>query len=122
MSADCIERCLATVRDADIVLVALGAPKQELLIQRLLDADPTGRIYVGIGGAIDYLSGAKTLPPAWVRRVGAEWLYRLVREPRSRVGRQLASLPRFAWGEIVSAVFSGVSMRRADRETRDARG
>ncbi|MGE5560206.1 MAG: WecB/TagA/CpsF family glycosyltransferase [Chloroflexota bacterium] len=76
----------------DILLVGLGAPKQELWLQRWTAA--TGaRVALGVGGVIDVLAGIKLRPPVWVRRIGLEWLYYLIRQP-SRWRRQLA-LPRF---------------------------
>ena len=49
---------------------------------------------IGVGGTFDYLTGVVRRAPAWVRRAGLEWLYRLLRQPW-RWRRQLA-LPHFA--------------------------
>jgi len=84
-----------------VVLVALGAPKQEFLIDAIRRVDSRPRVYVGVGGAVDYLSGATRLPPRIIARLGLEWLYRLVTEPRKRLGRQMRSLPSFLWFEIL---------------------
>lgn len=73
----------------DILLVAYGMPKQERWIARNLSRLPTVRLAVGVGGAFDYLAGAAPLPPAWMARVGLEWLWRLLRQPW-RWRRQLA--------------------------------
>ena len=86
------------IRDARarIVAVAYGAPGQVLWIDRnrapLSEAGV--RIAIGVGGALDYWSGLTPTPPAWITRFGAEWLWRLLREPH-RWRRQLA-LPQFA--------------------------
>lgn len=89
---------LRRIRDsgADAVAVAYGAPGQVLWIERNREALAAAgvRLAVGVGGAFDYLSGLAPRAPRWIRRVGLEWLFRLVREP-SRWRRQLA-LPRFA--------------------------
>ena len=50
---------------------------------------------MGVGGALDYFAGVVRRAPPWVRRLGLEWFYRLLREPW-RWRRQLA-LPRFAF-------------------------
>ncbi len=76
-----------------VLLVAFGAPKQELWIDR------AGRrvevpVAVGVGGAFDYLTGRVPRAPAWMRRAGLEWLFRLVRQPW-RV-RRMAVLPRYS--------------------------
>jgi N-acetylglucosaminyldiphosphoundecaprenol N-acetyl-beta-D-mannosaminyltransferase len=77
--------------------VALGMPKQELWAhehRRRLQALGV-RVVVGVGGALDYLAGRMPPPPAAVRALGLEWSYRLLREPRRRLGRQAGRLPRF---------------------------
>ncbi len=50
-------------------------------------------VMVGVGGAFDFVAGVTRRAPVWMRRLGLEWLHRLVREPW-RWRRQLA-LPRF---------------------------
>ncbi len=80
----------------DIILAGLGFPIQELLIQKLA-AQSTHGIFIGEGGTFDYDSfgGHRRRAPAFVRRIGLEWLWRLALEP-SRIRRQLA-IPRFMW-------------------------
>ncbi len=76
----------------DVVFVCLGAPKQERWIHRF--GPQTGAtLMVGLGGAFDVFSGkVKRAPDAW-KKANAEWLYRLLREPK-RIGR-VAKLPFF---------------------------
>jgi len=88
------------VPDRGVVLVALGSPKQELWIRRQVASGAPPAIWVGIGGAVDYLSGAVPTPPRLVRRLGLQWLYRLVTEPRARFRRQMSTLPRFFWRQV----------------------
>ena len=87
---------IARVRDAapDLLLVAYGVPTEELWIARhraRLDVP----VMMGVGGAFDFVAGATRRAPVWMRRVGLEWLHRLIQEPW-RWRRQLA-LPRFLW-------------------------
>lgn len=84
-----------------IVLVALGPPKQEFWIRKQIEGGAPPNVFVGIGGAVDYLSGVAKPPPALVKRLGVEWLYRLLREPQKRLRRQVATLPRFAWRQVL---------------------
>jgi len=77
---------------ADIVLVAFGAPRQDLWLAEHL-ADTGARLGMGVGGAFDFISGRVPRAPRLVQRLGLEWLFRLVRQPW-RWRRQLA-LPRF---------------------------
>ncbi len=78
----------------DILFVAYGAPAQDYWIQRNLPRLTSVRLAMGIGGSLDFIVGKQQRAPAWVQRIGLEWLYRLWREPW-RWRRQLA-LPRFA--------------------------
>lgn len=77
---------------SDIVLVAYGAPKQEYWITRNLPSIPQSAA-MGVGGTFMYISGASKRAPAVFRKIGLEWLYRLISEPW-RWKRQMA-LPKF---------------------------
>lgn len=72
--------------EPDILAVALGHGKQEHFICSALGSMPSIKIAIGVGGALDYLSGNLARAPKWMRRIGFEWLYRLVKQPK-RVGR-----------------------------------
>lgn len=61
------------------VLVAMGSPRQELLMRRLYEIHPAR--YVGLGGSFDIFAGAKRRAPRWVQARGLEWAYRFTREP-----------------------------------------
>jgi N-acetylglucosaminyldiphosphoundecaprenol N-acetyl-beta-D-mannosaminyltransferase len=77
----------------DLVLVALGVPRQELWIQQL--AGRRSGLWMGVGGSFDVWAGVKKRAPRWMGALQIEWLYRLIQEP-SRWRRMLA-LPAFAW-------------------------
>ena len=78
----------------DVLLVAMGFPKQERWITENLPALAV-KVAVAEGGSFSFMSGAVSRAPVWMRRAGIEWLYRLLRQPR-RLRRQLA-LPVFVW-------------------------
>lgn len=61
----------------DIVLVALGVPKQELLIAKHYDNFSKG-IFVGVGGTFDVISGTKKRAPQIIQKLNIEWLYRII--------------------------------------------
>ncbi|MBI3335544.1 MAG: WecB/TagA/CpsF family glycosyltransferase [Candidatus Portnoybacteria bacterium] len=67
----------------DILFVALGAPKQELFIHNILKSNILNRksIAIGIGGAIDYWAYPWLRAPYIVRRIGFEWLWRVILQP-----------------------------------------
>lgn len=78
----------------DVVFVAYGMPKQERWIARHRAELPTVKLAIGVGGVFDQLAGVQRVPPAFVHRIGLEWLWRLANEP-SRWRRQRV-LPLFA--------------------------
>lgn len=78
---------------ARILFVGLGCPKQERWMaahRGQLDA-----VMLGVGAAFDFLAGNKRQAPAGVQRLGLEWLFRLVTEPRRLWKRYLYNNPRF---------------------------
>jgi N-acetylglucosaminyldiphosphoundecaprenol N-acetyl-beta-D-mannosaminyltransferase len=90
------EEIRARIRAAQphFLFVAYGSPQQDFWIQRNLD--PLGvPVAMGVGGALDYLSGRVARAPRWMRAWGLEWLYRLGREPWR--WRRMLRLPRFLW-------------------------
>jgi N-acetylglucosaminyldiphosphoundecaprenol N-acetyl-beta-D-mannosaminyltransferase len=89
---------VATLREAAprIVLVGLGAPKQEAWMARHAHDLPHA-VMLGIGQAIDVLGGRVAAAPAWMTRVGLEWAFRMLRDPR-RIGRRVfIDDPPFFW-------------------------
>ncbi|HEY3313950.1 MAG TPA: WecB/TagA/CpsF family glycosyltransferase [Bacillota bacterium] len=83
---------------ADLLVTALGAPKQERWLAAHLGETGVG-VGIGVGGSLDVLAGRARRAPPTFRRLHVEWLYRLVREPK-RARRILGSLPRFAWAVL----------------------
>jgi N-acetylglucosaminyldiphosphoundecaprenol N-acetyl-beta-D-mannosaminyltransferase len=78
----------------DLIFVALGPPKQELWIHRSMDALRPA-VSLGVGASLDFLVGKYKRAPRWMGRVGLEWLYRLLQEPRRLWRRYLVEGPRF---------------------------
>jgi N-acetylglucosaminyldiphosphoundecaprenol N-acetyl-beta-D-mannosaminyltransferase len=66
----------------DILFVAFGMGKQEKWIVENLKKIPGVKIAMGVGGAFDYISGSVKRAPLLLRKIGLEWLYRLVKQPR----------------------------------------
>ncbi|MFZ5365584.1 MAG: WecB/TagA/CpsF family glycosyltransferase [Patescibacteria group bacterium] len=66
----------------DILLVAFGAPKQESWIFENIGKLNSIRLAVGVGGTLDFIAGNAKRAPQWLRKIGCEWLYRLIKEPR----------------------------------------
>ncbi|HET9028667.1 MAG TPA: WecB/TagA/CpsF family glycosyltransferase [Candidatus Aquilonibacter sp.] len=97
---------------AGLLFVGLGSPRQEVWIARHVAQTGVGAA-VGIGGSFDVLSGRVRRAPLLWRRFGAEWLYRLIREPR-RFRRQLA-LPYFVW--LIALEQLGLGRRKGMSES-----
>ncbi|MHA3976771.1 sugar transferase [Halovulum sp. GXIMD14794] len=85
------EAAVARINDsgADILLVAMGVPKQDLWLARNMDRlQPS--LAMGVGALFDFLAGRVTRAPAPVRRAKLEWAWRLAMEPRRMASRYLA--------------------------------
>ena len=81
---------------ADVIIVALGQPIQELWLHDNLP-DTGCHLGIGVGAFLDFVSGRVTRAPRWMNKLGVEWLYRLVREPGRLWSRYLVGNPLFLW-------------------------
>jgi N-acetylglucosaminyldiphosphoundecaprenol N-acetyl-beta-D-mannosaminyltransferase len=83
-------RILARIAEAtpDVLVVGLGAPKQELWTYRHRDAI-RAKVALCLGGTIDFMAGNTKRAPVWIQRARLEWLHRALSEPR-RLGRRYA--------------------------------
>jgi N-acetylglucosaminyldiphosphoundecaprenol N-acetyl-beta-D-mannosaminyltransferase len=84
----------ARAANADLVLVALGPPKQELWIDQARNVIHPA-VALGVGASLDFLAGRYKRAPRWMARVGLEWAFRLWQEPRRLWRRYLIEGPRF---------------------------
>lgn len=66
----------------DVLLVGLGSPKQEKFIYYNLKKMPSVKLAIGVGGAFDFISGHVRRAPHVLQKIGLEWLWRLILEPR----------------------------------------
>lgn len=81
---------------ADVLLVGFGAPSQEFWLHRhRRQLQPSVRI--GVGGLFDFYSGRIPRAPQWLRRLGLEWIWRLLQEPARMWRRYLLGNPLFLW-------------------------
>jgi N-acetylglucosaminyldiphosphoundecaprenol N-acetyl-beta-D-mannosaminyltransferase len=107
-----LEEAAATLAQArpDLVLVALGSPKQEYVIHALHKRLP-GTCWMGVGITFSFIAGQRRRAPRWMQRMGLEWLHRLTQEPKRLFRRYvLEDLP-----------FAAVLFRRAVADRREAR-
>lgn len=94
---------IAQVRDsgARLVLLALGAPRQEILASRMTEACPEVGI-ISVGAGVDFIAGEARRAPEVFRKFNIEWVWRLMREPR-RLGPRYWRCLRILPGLVVEA-------------------
>lgn len=80
---------------AQILFVGLGCPKQENWMSAHREKFPA--IMLGVGAAFDFYAGRIKESPEWMGKLGLEWLYRLMQEPKRLWKRYLILNPRFMW-------------------------
>ena len=97
--------------DAKIVLVALGAPRQERWVQSYLERCDA-YVGIGIGSAFDIICGDKPRAPDWMKDNGMEWLYRLKQDPKRLGRRYLVEDSPFLFHLAVEIVKRKIQRRR----------
>jgi N-acetylglucosaminyldiphosphoundecaprenol N-acetyl-beta-D-mannosaminyltransferase len=94
-----VDRMIGAVAEArpEVVLASFGSPRQEVFLWRNRARLAAGgaRLLAGIGAALDFAAGSAPRAPAWMRRAGLEWLFRLAREPRRLAPRYAADAAFF---------------------------
>jgi N-acetylglucosaminyldiphosphoundecaprenol N-acetyl-beta-D-mannosaminyltransferase len=82
--------------DADIVIIALGAPLQEYWMNHYRQhIQPS--VCIGVGGCFDFYSGRISRAPAWLRKLSLEWVWRLMQEPQRMWQRYIIGNPLFLY-------------------------
>ena len=88
----------------DIVVVGLGAPKQEVWVHQYHDQFQA-KVALCVGATIDFLAGEKRRAPIWMQKSGIEWLHRMCSEPRRLVKRYAKDawvFPRLVWQQMLN--------------------
>lgn len=91
-ASDILQRI--TLSGAQVLFVAYGAPRQDMWIDKHLKELPSVKVAMGIGGTFDFLAGVQKRAPSLFRKLGLEWLWRVVREPK-RIGRIVTAVVVF---------------------------
>jgi len=95
VEAAIVERINAS--KASVLVVGLSSGRQEKFVIRNRPRLPHVRVFLGLGGTVDYEAGTLQRPARWITNAGFEWLYRLLREPRQRWHRYLVHQPPVLW-------------------------
>ena len=80
----------------DIIWVGLSTPKQEVFMYEYLPRLDT-KIMIGVGAAFDFHTGRVRQAPRWIQRIGMEWFFRILMEPRRLWKRYAKNNPIFLW-------------------------
>lgn len=86
---------------ADIAWIALGAPRQEVLMHELKGGPQP--LMIGVGGAFNVLAGVVPEAPIWMQNLSLEWLYRLIQEPKRLFKRYLVTNTKFLFYQFTGA-------------------
>lgn len=87
----------------NVLVVGLGAPKQELFVYRNLDRLGFIPVALCVGATIDFLAGERPRAPTWMQDYGLEWIHRAFSEPRRllpRYARNIWQFPQLVWREL----------------------
>lgn len=98
--------------NATTVWVALGCPKQEVVIRRISCHLPA--VILGVGAAFSFHAGVINRAPAWMQSLGLEWLHRLLSDPQRLASRYVKTAPHFvclALVDILRAIASRARWR-----------
>lgn len=118
------ERALLREAEPQLVLVALGCPRQERLIAEYFECAPKA-VWIGIGGTLDFFVGQRKRAPKLMQRVGLEWTVRLAQEPRRLwrryLLRDIPALVRVAPGCLAGRQRRALASEISDAETAEGR-
>jgi N-acetylglucosaminyldiphosphoundecaprenol N-acetyl-beta-D-mannosaminyltransferase len=79
---------------ADVLVIGLGAPKQELWVTKFAP-QLSVKVALCVGATIDFIAGEKARSPIWVRKIGMEWMHRMFSEPKRLGKRYMIDAIRF---------------------------
>lgn len=80
----------------DIIFLGMPSPKKELFVKTYRDS-LNARYFLGVGGFFDILSGITRRAPLWIQKIGMEWFFRFVQEPRRMWRRYIIGNALFIW-------------------------
>jgi exopolysaccharide biosynthesis WecB/TagA/CpsF family protein len=109
-----VETCLQFVESASpfrFCLIAVGDPQGVIIAHRLAVRERARGLALIIGASIDFITGKQQRAPRWMQRIGFEWLYRLIQNPRRLARRYLLRGPKF----FAYVGMSRVVLRRGNR-------
>jgi len=98
--AAALEACVREIESASpfrFCFIVLGSPLQEIIAGKLQERATARGLALCVGASINYMTGVELRAPPWMRRIGFEWLFRLLQQPRRMAHRYLIRGPRIFW-------------------------
>jgi exopolysaccharide biosynthesis WecB/TagA/CpsF family protein len=92
-----VRNCLEFIEEASpfrFCFLGIGAPQQEQIAYQLLQRDRARGLALCLGASLNFVTGVERRAPVWMRRIGSEWLYRLMQDPKRLGKRYLVRGPR----------------------------
>ena len=92
-----VRHCLEFIEAASpfrFCFLAVGAPQQEMIAHQLQERGRAAGLALCFGASLNFVTGVEKRAPVWMRRIGAEWLYRLIQDPKRLSERYLVRGPR----------------------------
>ncbi len=92
-----VRQCLEFIEAASpfrFCFLAVGAPQQEMIAHQLQSRGRAAGLALCFGASLNFVTGVEKRAPVWMRRIGAEWLYRLIQDPKRLGKRYLVRGPR----------------------------
>jgi len=99
---------------AQMLFIAISSPKKEEFVDRNREALANVGFVLGVGGSFDIAAGVYRRAPKWISKIGFEWLFRLVQEPKRMYKRYLIDDPRFV-GMLIKQAWHEVRHRGSSR-------
>ena len=96
--------------EASIIWIGIGTPKQEAFAAKLATLVPF-KIIITVGAAFDFHTGQVKQAPAWVQKIGMEWFFRLLQEPKRLGPRYLKIVPKFTL--VAIANYIGYALKKS---------
>jgi len=109
-----IEIARINITNPDILLIALGNPKQELWFEKY-EKYLRVPVSIGVGGTFEFISGRTFRAPLWIQKSGLEWIYRIMQDPKRLIMRYLKGLISFNFMALPLILINFISSLVEDR-------
>ena len=92
-----VEACLRDIEESSpfrFCFLAIGSPQQEIIAHKLKERGIARGLALCVGASINYITGREKRAPRWMQKIGCEWMFRLLQNPRRLAKRYLLHGPR----------------------------